>query len=185
MKPLIFLDIDGVLNHPGCYERFEKAMENLSLEEAERYYDNDIHVELLFDETCVKHLNTITTEVDAEIVLSSSWRHRYWNKRDRFHNLVKRIDVKAPIIDFTPSRGTGGHQRGDEIRTWLRANRKETQMVVLDDDDDMLAVKKWFVQTDATCGLNEISAKKALEKLRERPWTIGSWKQRAKQSKTY
>ena len=97
----------------------------------------------------------------------------YWDKRERFFALAKRVGIKAPIIDFTPYRSRGGQQRGDEIAYWLKQNRSDQhqqRIVVFDDSNDMDRVKPWFLQINEETGLVETDMKKALKILHGAPW---------------
>lgn len=63
---IIFLDIDGVLNHEDFYrERFEKRYDDGAIE----------HPYSEIDPKTVQRLNKIIEETGANIVISSTWRH--------------------------------------------------------------------------------------------------------------
>jgi hypothetical protein len=129
---IIFLDIDGVLNHEAFYkERFEKRYEEGAMP----------HPHSEIDPKSVENLNTLIKETDAKVVISSTWRHsglEYCKDVLEFHGF------NGEIIDITPS-----HQsrfRGLEILDWVKTNEKLigeryfnfTEYVILDDDSDML-----------------------------------------------
>lgn len=132
MKPIIFLDIDGVLNHESTTERIQ-GYRGLDPELVER------GVKLIAD-------------VGAEVVLSSTWR--------LFPHLRRAVDEVIPFIDVTPEIPNGS--RGAEIHQWLTTNggaagsfRDPHRLhVVLDDDRDMVSGLV-CVFTDPRVGLTE------------------------------
>lgn len=130
---IIFLDIDGVLNHEAFYkERFDKRYE----EGAISYPHSEI------DPKSVENLNKLIEETGAKVVISSTWRHsglEYCKEVLEFHGF------KGEIIDITPSSKCGMCKRGNEINKWIEDNTalvgpryKFTEYVILDDDSDML-----------------------------------------------
>ncbi len=73
MMKIIFLDIDGVLNHMYWLKKMK------GVEGDKKFFDPD----------CVRRLNTITDKTGAKIVLSSSWRigktkEQLKEQRDKF-----------------------------------------------------------------------------------------------------
>lgn len=131
---IIFLDIDGVLNHEAFYkERFEKRYE----EGAMAYPYSEI------DPKSVEFLNDLVEKTGAKIVISSTWRHsglEYCKDALVFHGF------KGEIIDITPNSRCGMCLRGNEILDWIKKNEELigepyynfTEYVILDDDSDML-----------------------------------------------
>lgn len=162
--PLIFLDVDGVLNahefdpECGC---------------------GQIHREK------VDRLNRILRATGARVVLSSAWR--YLIHRDemnlmgmewllRSHGLlagrlrgITRMDTKVARRDYngTPSSWAITDERGEQIREWLAINTAvEPPYVVIDDLD--LGISEAghpFVQTDGAVGLTDADADAAIEML--------------------
>lgn len=159
---IIFLDIDGVLNHEAFYkERFEKRYE----EGAMSYPHSEI------DPKSVENLNTLIKETGAKVVISSTWRHsglEYCKDVLEFHGF------KGEIIDITPSSRCGMCVRGNEILSWIKDNEKKigqryynfTEYVIFDDDSDMLyRQRNNFLLIDRFVGLtkgNVFRAKKIL-----------------------
>jgi hypothetical protein len=129
---IIFLDIDGVLNHEAFYkERYEKRNDGNAIE----------HPYSEIDPKCVDNLNTLITDTNAKIVISSTWRHSglsYCEDVLGYHGFM------GEIIDITPSSPT--RFRGLEILDWVKSNEELigephynfTEYVILDDDSDML-----------------------------------------------
>ena len=63
---IIFLDIDGVLNHEAFYkERYERVQNGEKL--------NHPYSEI--DSNSVTNLNSLIADTDAKVVISSTWRH--------------------------------------------------------------------------------------------------------------
>lgn len=73
---IVFLDIDGVLNHAGCKCEKDFLQESIDV------------------------LNYLYDKYEIEIVLSSSWRTAYTMKYMNF--LFSKNGIKADIIDKTP-----------------------------------------------------------------------------------
>lgn len=130
---IIFLDIDGVLNHEAFYkERYEK-----------RYDEGAIaHPYSEIDPKCVENLNTLCKESGAKVVISSTWRH---SGLDYCKDVLEFHGFNGEIIDITPHSRCNMSLRGNEILQWIRDNHKLvgdyynfTEYVILDDDSDML-----------------------------------------------
>ncbi len=158
---VIFLDIDGVLNHEAFYkERFEK-----------RYEEGAIgHPYSEIDPKSVANLNNLIKDTDAKIVISSTWRH---SGLDYCKDVLEFHGFKGEIIGITPTCRYEMCLRGNEIHQWIDDNRKLvgpyyefTEYVILDDDSDMLYWQRNnFLLIDRFVGLtmgNVFQAKKIL-----------------------
>lgn len=199
MNPIVFLDIDGVLNHENYYEdRYNKiksgewAKVRPPISDTEYWkalcekrgvlyetfmtkhksYTGDSYYHPFYeelgdiDQNSVEILNKFTEEVDAKIVVSSSWR---FSGLEWMQTILKLAGVKAEVIGITPSirKEKYGDERGCEIKEWTVRNSFDGQFVIFDDDADMLPEQKEnnFVQTDQWCGLTEADIAKAKELL--------------------
>lgn len=122
---IIFLDIDGVLNHEQFYkERYEKKG------------SGDI------DPKSVANLNSLIENTGAKVVISSTWRH---SGIDYCRKSLEEVGFVGEIIDITPNLRGEGCLRGNEIHKWIKDNEELvgpyyqfTEYVILDDDSDML-----------------------------------------------
>lgn len=154
---VIFLDIDGVLNHEHYYvNRSESDSMPYPLSE--------------FDIESVNRLNNITDKTNAKIVISSSWRFT-----NGIYNILKKVGVTGEIIGITkyitkPSdNGYDIHvKRGEEIQDFLDNNQFITNYVILDDDSDMLTSQlDNFVNTSYMYGLTDECMELCLDILKD------------------
>jgi len=133
---IIFLDMDGVMNHIGHMKGPDPI-----------------------DPECIKRLNEIVEATDAKVVISSTWR-----KYTSFNTLAGRMTKMGfvgEILDYTPciEREFGYNApRGCEIQLWIKRNIADgdctyRRYIILDDDSDMLLEQREnFILTDATGG---------------------------------
>lgn len=124
---ILFLDVDGVLNHE---ETFRSRREDMIAPE------------------CAERLFRLLKSTGAKVVLSSSWRGM-----DHLEARLERAGVMAHVIGRTPHKNTNEMTRGHEIAEWLRKHPAELgengRFAIVDDDSDMLPEHKpVFVQTD-------------------------------------
>ncbi len=155
-RPIVFLDIDGVLNSYGWWAR-RTTMEFPYRE---------------FDPACLSRLSDLVEYVDADIVISSSWRKPETPEESKDELIDLFADVcrywainsciSQRIIDTTPKLDTG---RGMEIRHYLSAQPRPRRYVILDDQDDFLPDQP-LVQTDSRIGLSLSDSLKVLEILK-------------------
>lgn len=174
---LVFLDIDGVLNSLAfTWQRGPKKKRETCCDE-----DLDPKAIALLNAR-------VLVSPDVHIVISSSWRVPFKDDFGALVKLLEDCGLERGRIigatprftrgerkaleaawaestgDVTPYLGiydTGRGQRGDEIREWLDDATPllhVTNFVVVDDDDDMNAVRDNFVQTDWRHGLTEKEA---------------------------
>jgi len=119
---VIFLDIDGVL-----------ALTFGSMNTNNKW---DAYP---FDKKAVGVLNKILTETDAEIVLSSDWKHHYTLDELKgifleFNGVIKAPFTVTPALPTNAMDLEGG--RVKEINLWLKENAEKlnvTHWVAIDD----------------------------------------------------
>lgn len=123
--PIIFLDIDGVLNTWN----------------AEQREDNPWGPQFHFDEAAMAHLTSLVFDFDARIVVSSSWRH--FQPRDLAHHIflhnLKQYQLQDYVLDVTPSceDPSFGERRSHEIRQWLEEHPHLVHSYVILDDEPL------------------------------------------------
>ena len=141
---VIFLDIDGVLNHTQWYVD-DRNPGNLNGQEGD------------IDPLCVERVFRIVNETGAKIVLSSDWKLSWPFARQR---LEKAGFPEGLIIDKTPDlvmRVTD--QRGLEIKSWLGQHKDCTNFCIIDDRTDFYEEQlPHFVHVDSFCGLTDDNA---------------------------
>jgi hypothetical protein len=180
MQPIVFVDIDGVLNNPGNYQEWDKAKQEEHAKrvqqsqeenaEDDRWEDptGDKFAHLLFDKKMCERLNKITDATGAAIVISSSWRLFYGNsKMDKLIEIFRQAGVTAPILGPTP---VNIGRRGTAIVAWLVSNRGRMKAdwdpyVILDDEDESsfeMPTRDHLVRTYGYKGLTDVDVTKAI-----------------------
>lgn len=147
--PVLFLDVDGVLN--TTESQIDGGMTN-------------------FTEEAVSAVKTLVEEAAFNVVVSSTWR------ADSLPLLKKALEARgvgelsARIVGGTPTFSLdSGAGRGDEIDAWLYQNKFSGRMVILDDEPTIPELAPWWVMTDARTGLTDGLARQALAILNDGP----------------
>jgi hypothetical protein len=154
--PILFLDIDGVLNSAAWFS----AVTDVTGGEA-------VWPDESFDPENVDALNRITDETGAKIVISS--RRRLTNGSDELVDYLRTAGVTGPIVGTTPYNE--GAARGMTIFRWVAENRYVTApMVILDDlpPEVFGPMAPHLVQTDPAVGLSWANAEEAIYELRRK-----------------
>lgn len=145
MKPVIFLDFDGVLN---------------SLRSALAFGGCGRHQ---FDAVAVDLMARLAGAADARVVVSSAWRVGQTVEGLRAILGEYSTTLAGRVIGMTPR---GLECRGAEIARWLAENPNEhnRSFVIVDDDADMLDGQlPHFVQTRHRDGFGVPEYLRALE----------------------
>lgn len=146
MRKIIFLDIDGVLNCEDTAARMNGIIG--------------------IDPFLVMEFNRIIFATDAEIVLSSSWRHSAEEREE----IKKKV---MPFIDITPTINEKYAVRGDEVEAWLEKNigkifdrKDKVKYAILDDDSDFYIWQPLF-KTSWKEGLTNEIAQRVIKHLNQ------------------
>ncbi|NUQ64987.1 MAG: hypothetical protein HUU20_21190 [Pirellulales bacterium] len=149
----MFLDIDGVLNHPACHE--------------------DEHA--LMEPNCVRRLNALVKRTGAVVVIASAWRSLVRDgimALDGFRWLLRSHGLAVNVVDITGS-DEEEPLRGRQFRPWLGKHPQVDGFVVIDDDtESMDDLAQHVVRTDRACGLSDLVLKRAVEILARPPQAI-------------
>jgi len=156
---VIFLDIDGVCN------TFQKRIDPTI---SHQHWTPEIlkahGVELGVRPELMNQVNEILTEVEAFVVITSSWRLSEWEK---VKGLIEDYLLPGDVIGKTPYLPE--LTRGDEILAWLKDNLDVTHYVVLDDsaEENFPGVLDNFVRIDHHVGISDDDVAKAVKILSE------------------
>lgn len=124
MKPLLGLDLDGVLNSGDYFTRLQGEIGICIIQGAQ-----------LFDPQAIAHLNRIVAATGCLVVLTSSWRHHH--SKDKIEGWMieagyeGRLDYTAPMYP----RG-----RADQFAIFLQQHRElhrlaaDPPYAILDDE---------------------------------------------------
>ena len=142
--PILFLDLDGVLNG---LDRDRRA---------------SIHPE------CVEHFNRLLDVSRAQVVISSTWRGMVETGAMNFEGfglLLSTHGIRScEVIGVTPGDDVV-ERRGAQIDHWCKKNAV-TRYVVLDDmDDGITQYRHPFVRTNGSIGMTGENVDQALSLL--------------------
>lgn len=159
---LIFMDVDGVLNHAGLYAALApRAGQTRPVD--------------WLDRACVARVNDLCARGRAAVVVSSSWP-LYLHGADRALAVLREGGLTAPVVGFCPSSATEdgvppclNPVRWDAIRAWLDAHPAVASWVILDDCDWRGFPAERFVRTDLARGITDDDVARALAVLRSGP----------------
>lgn len=155
MRPLLFLDFDGIINS----ENLEDEIEELFLDDR---FTGESYSKNLTD-----NLSKFIKENDFNIVISSTWRRFFsFFELQQVLSLFK-IDADR-LLDITPDIG---QERYKDIELWLDTNEELKEhsfsfFFVLDDNSDAWTDSVNFYQVDTKTGFTEYHRKEVNERIK-------------------
>ena len=145
MKPVLFLDFDGVLNTPKTWGSWRNARKPI----------------VPIEDHLLENVRTLVDMFDMLVVISSTWR----NVMDR-DDIIKALDTVGARLypdELAWKTDFVGDHRGRQIERWLDA--RPCAHLILDDDSDFLPGQN-PIKTDYKVGFSEEAMNKAIRKLR-------------------
>lgn len=156
LYPVVFLDIDGVLNSAIFFE--------LNFKDKQSYETREDIALSMIDPKSVENLNSIIKQVsNVQIVISSTWRRGY--TKEELNTFLRQKGLSKDILGCTPAYNFKYCVRGNEIKGWLESNRPMGffRYIILDDDSDMLYEQRNnFLHIDSYAGLTPNHAYKSV-----------------------
>lgn len=164
MKPIFFLDIDGVIAIDN--EHFNIITKDFM---NENVWAKELNVPYPFNSGCVAVLNNILKQTNADIVLSSDWK-KHWTL-EQLDIIFKENGVIKSPIDITNndyvSFSNYEKNRAHQIEKYIKEHNIEKYVIV----DDMLLdfyldnSKEKFVRTDSLDGIKDPDVKNEILKI--------------------
>jgi hypothetical protein len=147
VSPILFLDIDGVLNSADFLYQVRLKTPQGPIVLADQW-----QLSALLDPGAIQVLNQILDASNAEIVVSSTWRLSL--SVGDFRKVFQEMGIRGKILGVTPHLSC--RPRGEEIHQWLLENRKLGHpFAILDDDSDMGDLAPFLVKTTFEKGLGQ------------------------------
>jgi hypothetical protein len=112
-KPVVFLDIDGVLNSKQWYAHDAATHEGISPLSTERkLWEHSI------DPDCVQRLNRILQQTGAVVIVSSSWRKKH--ALSEIVSILESRGFRGEVDGATSANGTLSRTEPANPRSRLR-----------------------------------------------------------------
>ena len=150
---LLYLDIDGVMVPANSWRRPEILEDGFPQ----------------FSSKATRSLNRIISNSSADIVLTTSHKHKY--TLSEWNNIFRRRNINVNKISRLP-KNTGHLNRKEELMLWFKENKSESNFLIIDDDKSLNGLpaylKSNLIQTTGSVGLTEYLADEAIEKIENR-----------------
>lgn len=156
---LLYLDIDGVMVPANSWRRPEILEDD---------FPN-------FSVKAVKSLDRIISTSSANIVLTTSHKHKY--TLQEWKRIFKRRNINVNKISRLP-KNTTHLNRKDELINWFNDNRLKEQFIIIDDDKSLnglpTSLKNKLIQTSGSVGLTDYLADEAIEKIEKSKYELAT-----------
>lgn len=138
VRPVLFLNVDGVLNTTRTWGAWMKLGHPHALEG---------HL--------VRKVAQLVARTNARVVLSSTWRRSSAGLSGTALAFEYQgwVNARRIVINQTPV--LPGMPRGDEIAMWLRLADHTGPVAILDDESDMGSLLPCLVRTDSSVGVSD------------------------------
>lgn len=150
---LLYLDIDGVMVPANSWRRPEILEDGFPE----------------FSSKAASSLNRIISNLSADIVLTTSHKHKY--TLSEWNNIFRRRNINVNKITRLP-RNIDHLNRKEELLRWFKYHDSGNNFLIIDDDKSLnglpIYLKNKLIQTSASVGLTDFLADKALEKIDNR-----------------
>jgi hypothetical protein len=160
MNPILFLDIDGVLNSDAYYRRG-------AYDRDQRRFPQQFRGPV--DHKAVAIVNKILRQSGAAVVISSAWRCDMPLKK--IAEILGSRGFKGRIVGATPRAARNCNSpdnRGRQIAAWLRLHPQVEHLAIVDDTSDMAPLDRWLVQINPERGLLDRHIPYILETMRHK-----------------
>ncbi|EIJ38951.1 hypothetical protein JoomaDRAFT_1953 [Galbibacter orientalis DSM 19592] len=156
---LLYLDIDGVMVPANSWRRPEILEDGFPE----------------FSPNAVRSLDRIISNLSADIVLTTSHKHKYTLKE--WYNIFKRRNINVNKITRLP-RNINHLNRKDELINWFNGKHLKDKFIIIDDDKSLNALPKFLkdrlIQTSGSVGLTDYLADEAIDKLEKANYKLAT-----------
>lgn len=147
---LLYLDIDGVMVPANSWRRPEILEDGFPE----------------FSQNAVRSLERIISHSSANIVLTTSHKHKFTLKE--WEAIFKRRNINVNKITRLP-KNINHLNRKEELINWFNAKHLKEKFIIIDDDKSLNGLpdflKDKLIQTSGSVGLTDYLAEEALNKI--------------------
>lgn len=159
-KPIVFLNIDGVLISEEYILSNANNLDKLYYQMNNNYYMN-------FEQEKILLLKELLKKTNASIVIVSSWCER--NDLNQLISIFEKYGIKNKIVDIIPFSTKKNEYR---INYWINnkvnnfSNLNSESFVILD-DSEVIIYDNNHIKCDPKIGLTHDDVKKSLKLLKK------------------
>jgi 16S rRNA C1402 (ribose-2'-O) methylase RsmI len=126
-----------------------------------------------FSPNAVKSLERIISHSSADIVLTTSHKHKYTLKE--WDTIFKRRNINVNKITRLP-KNINHLNRKDELINWFTAKHLKDNFIIIDDDKSLNGLPEYLkdklIQTSGSVGLTDYLAEEALIKIEKSKYEL-------------